>query len=298
MDLFWQKFSKNRNFNIANFRNTSKHNIFANWSPYERGLTFHNFLINYYVKNNKKKIINFKKKINNLKIGNPPGINYDNKFHISYDDCLSFEEFDFLNKHINKTKSISVIEIGPGYGRTVESIIKNFNVKNYIIVDYKQILSLTKKYLNKVLKKSELNKVYFVNFEDFDFNDGFFYDNFGIEKFDLFFNADSFHEIEKFIIKKYLKYFSQICEAFFIKNAVGKYRPQDLVNHLTMKNVPKYNKKLGLCFEEINIFDNKKINIQVKKYLKRYQPYPYSSIVKYKLSEIYPSTLLSYFKKK
>ena len=282
MDLFWQKFSKNRNFNIANFRNTSKHNIFANWSPYERGLTFHNFLINYYVKNNKKKIINFKKKINNLKIGNPPGINYDNKFH----------------KHINKTKSISVIEIGPGYGRTVESIIKNFNVKNYIIVDYKQILSLTKKYLNKVLKKSELNKVYFVNFEDFDFNDGFFYDNFGIEKFDLFFNADSFHEIEKFIIKKYLKYFSQICEAFFIKNAVGKYRPQDLVNHLTMKNVPKYNKKLGLCFEEINIFDNKKINIQVKKYLKRYQPYPYSSIVKYKLSEIYPSTLLSYFKKK
>ena len=152
MQLFWQKFSKNRNFNVSNFRNTKKHNIFANWSPYERGLTFHNLLINYYVENNKKKIINFKKKINNLKIGNPPGIYYDNKYHISYDDCLSFEEFNFLSGHINKSKSITIIEVGPGYGRTVELMIKNFNVNKYVIVDYKEILLLTKKYLKKILK--------------------------------------------------------------------------------------------------------------------------------------------------
>jgi putative sugar O-methyltransferase len=297
MQLFWEKYSKHRNFNINNFRNTKHHNIFSNWSPYDRGLTFHNFLINYFVKNNEKKFINFKKKINNLNLGKPPGIIYDNKYNISYDDCLSFEEYIFLNKHLVNTKPISVVEIGPGYGRTVEAMLKNFKIKIYVVVDYKNILLLTKKYLRKVLKKSEYNKVYFVNFEDFKFKKDFFVNEFNIRKFDLFFNADSFHEIEKFIIKKYLKYFSYICESFFIKNAVGKYRPVDLVDHLTNKKIPKYNKKLGLCFEEINIFDNKKKKIQVKKYLERYEPYKYSKIIKYELSSIYPSTLLSYFKK-
>ena len=297
MELFWEKFSKDRNFDITNFRNTKQHNIFANWSPYERGLTFHNFLINYFINNNKKKFINFKKKINNLNIGKAPGIFYDNKFHISYDDCLSFEEYDFLYENLNKKKYINVIEIGPGYGRTVETMIKNFKIKNYVIIDYKNILSLTKKYLRKVLTKNEFNKVYFVNFEDFNFKDNFFFNKFNIKNFDLFFNADSFHEIEKYIIKKYLNYFSVVCDAFFIKNAVGKYRPIDLVDHLTKKKTPQYNKKLGLCYEEINIFDTKKSNSQVKKYLKRYQPYKSSSVIKYKLSNIYPSVLLSYFQK-
>ena len=100
MKLFWKKLSFKRKFNLYTFRNTRKHNIFANWSPYSRGLTYHNFLINLYVNSNKKKFINFKKSINNLNLGNPPGIFYDNKYHITYDECVSFEEFIFF--HSNK----------------------------------------------------------------------------------------------------------------------------------------------------------------------------------------------------
>ena len=62
MTLFWKKHSSARKFNLKTFRNTIAHNIFANWSPYERGLTFHNFLINYYVNENKSAFIKFKKK--------------------------------------------------------------------------------------------------------------------------------------------------------------------------------------------------------------------------------------------
>ena len=62
MTLFWDNHSSGRKFNLKNFRNTREHNIFANWSPYQRGLTFHNFLINYYVNENKKAFIKFKKK--------------------------------------------------------------------------------------------------------------------------------------------------------------------------------------------------------------------------------------------
>ena len=62
MSLFWEKQSSNRKFNIKNFRNTKNHNIFANWSPYSRGLTFYNFFINYNEKKNKENFIKKKKK--------------------------------------------------------------------------------------------------------------------------------------------------------------------------------------------------------------------------------------------
>ena len=113
----------------------------------------------------------------------------------------------------------------------------------------------------------------------------------------LFFNSNSFHEIEKNIIKKYLNFFSSICNKFFIKNAMAKYKIQDLVNHLSKKDVPSFNKNLGLCTEVINIFDSKKVNLQSKAYLKKYNPYKSKAKVFSKLSEIYPSCILALFVK-
>lgn len=299
MTLFWNKISTNRKFNINNFRNTKKHNIFANWSPYKRGLLFHNFLINYFLRKNKTKFINFKKKINNLNIGNPPHIIFNEKYYISYDDCLSFEEISFLKKNFRINRKINVIEIGPGYGRTIETILKNYNINKYYCIDYKNILILTKKYLSKVLKKDEFKKIVFCEFENFNFEKDFFIKMYKLKNFDLFINSDSFHEIEKKIIRNYLNYFSPICEHFFIKNAIAKYKPQDLINHLSKKTVSKYNLKLGLSPEIINIFDEKKIKIQSKKYLKRYNPFKNKqAYIANMLSELYPSCMLSLFKKK
>ena len=108
------------------------------------------------------------------------------------------------------------MEVGPGYGRMAETIIKNFKVQKYFVIDYKNILILTKKYLSKVLKKKDFQKIVFLNFENFLFKKDFFKKEHNIKKFDLFFNSDSFHEIEKKIIKKYLNYFSSISNYFFI----------------------------------------------------------------------------------
>ena len=196
-ELFWKKHSENRIYNIKNFRNSKKNNIFANWSPYTRGLTYYNFFLNYYFKKNKKKFLAFKKKINNLNLGNAPGIKYDDKYNISYDDCLSFEEIIFLkdkNKMQNSLKYI--LEIGPGYGRTVEAFITNFNVNKYFIIDYENVLNLTNRYLKKTLSKKLFKKIIFIKYEDFNFRKNFFLDNYNITKFDLLINADSFHEIE------------------------------------------------------------------------------------------------------
>jgi hypothetical protein len=121
------------------------HNISSSWSPYDRGLLFHNFFINYYVNQNKTEFIKFKKNVNNLNLGKLPHILLDNKYHISYDDIVSFEEIFFLKKNI-RTKTLNIIEIGPGYGRGVEYILKNFDVgkyfkKTYLILRSIQIFS-------------------------------------------------------------------------------------------------------------------------------------------------------------
>ena len=299
MTLFWDKQSSGLKFNLSTFRNTKEHNLFATWSPYQRGLLYYNFLINYYVNQNKSEFIKFKKTINNLNIGNPPHILFNEKFYISYDDCLSFEEIFFLKKKIQNKKKLKIIEIGPGYGRTVECILKNFNVSHYLLVDYKNILLHTKIYLKKVLDKKFYDKIIFCEFENFNFKKNFFEDNFNLKNFDLFINSDSFHEIEKSIIIKYLNFFSPICNKFFIKNAVAKYRPQDLINHQSKKDIPIYNKKLGLRSEIINIFDSKKIKFQSKMYLKDYNPFKYKKKTKVfsMLSKIYPTCMLALFVK-
>ena len=110
-------------------------------------------------------------------------------------------------------------------------------------------------------------------------------------------NSDSFHEIEPNVVNKYLNFFNPICDNFFIKNAIAKYKPKDLIDHLSKKGVPKFNKKLGLCFETINIFDSKKIKIQSQKYLKKYNPFKYNKNIKVysMLAEIYPSCMLALF---
>lgn len=43
MNLFWHKLSANKKINLNSFRNTEKNNIFANWSPYSKGLLYYNF---------------------------------------------------------------------------------------------------------------------------------------------------------------------------------------------------------------------------------------------------------------
>jgi putative sugar O-methyltransferase len=297
MTLFWNKYSSGRNFNINNFRNSKKNNIFANWSPYQRGLVYYNFLINYYVNQNKLAFIKFKKNINNLNIGNPPHLFLNKKYHITYDDCLSFEEIFFLKKNFKTKKKLNIIEIGPGYGRTVECILRNYNINQYFCVDYKDVLTLTKKYLKKVLNKNLYNKIIFCEFKNFNFKKNFFMKTYNVKNFDLLINSDSFHEIEVNIVKKYLNFFSPICNYFFIKNAIAKYKPQDLIDHLSKNNIPNYNQKLGLCSETINIFDIKKIKIQSRAYLRRYNPFKDKKKTKVysMLSEIYPSCMLALF---
>lgn len=268
--MFWDKLIKNRKFNLNNFRNTKKHNIFANWSPYERGLTFHNYLIYNFLKTIPKlKLSKILKKLGNTELGNPPGITYNNK-KVTFDDCWTIEELIFLNNKIKKNSNI--LEIGAGYGRSAQGILNNFEIRNYYIIDLKLTLKLSKKYLKKVLSKKNFEKITFFSFEDFNFDKNKIFQK-EFKTFDLTINIDSLGEMPPPLIRKYLNFFKKFSKSFYSKNSIAKYRPKDLINHLNpSKKPPSYNLKLNLQKEIINIFDDREIKRCTKKAIINFNP--------------------------
>ena len=203
------------------------------------------------------------KNIRNQNIGNPPTINYfDNKVSIDY--LLSIEEMFFLDKALKKSKT--VMEIGAGFGRLAHSIIQNFiNIDRYIIVDLDDVLDLAKIYMSKVLSKREFSKIDFVshhNIYDIEYSD----------KIDISINIDSFQEIEESAVLKYLEFISKNSNFFYTKNAIGKYNP-DLVD-IQLKNNSQIKSVLnmGLCRDEIDIFNSHEIQKAQLTYLKKFCP--------------------------
>ena len=268
--MFWNKLLKNRKYNLKNFRNTKKHNIFANWNPYKRGLSFHNYLIYNFIKLfPEKKIINLHKKLKNTNLGNPPGITFKKRF-ITIDDCWTLEELMFLEKIIKK--NYTILEIGAGYGRTAHGILNSFKINKYFIIDLNTNLQLAKKYLNEVLSKKNFSKIVFIPFEKFNFNKLEFHNllkkNTTSKKndnIDLSINIDSFGEMKPKLINQYLNFLKDVSNNFYFKNTVAKYMPKDLINHLSKNDrPPKYNMELNFQKKIINVFDDN----QIKKYTK------------------------------
>ena len=276
--MFWDKLLKNRKYNLKNFRNTQNHNIFANWSPYKRGLSFHNYLIYNFIKTYpEKKILRLHKKLQNTGLGNPPGIIFKKRL-ITIDDCWTLEELIFLEKIIKKDQLI--LEIGAGYGRTAHAILNSFNIKKYFIIDLYGNLQLAKKYLKKILSKKNFDKIIFIPYEKFNFDSSnfkaFVKDKAKLKKLnniDLTINIDSFGEMPPSLINKYLNFLKKVSKSFYFKNTVAKYKPRDLIHHLAKSNIPpKYNMELNFQKKIINVFDDNEISKYTKIYNKNFNP--------------------------
>lgn len=285
---FWVKRAKKKKFNISKFRNHSTLEIFSTWSPYNRGLIYHNFLIFNYLNNfPKDKFIKIFKQCKIKNLGNPPSINFENN-NITFDDCWTIEEIQFLKKQKRKFKNI--IEIGAGYGRSSHSIINFFNIENYVIIDLKNINLLSKNYLSNNLPISQFKKIKFIDFENFNFDQNYFENILkliNIKKFDLVINIDSFQEMEKPLIKNYLSYFSRISKNFYFKNTVAKYFPKDMIDHKAIKKKPPKNvKNLGFQNKLINIFDNNMVEYCANIASKSYNPDSNLFKVYYKKSQL------------
>ncbi|MGI9205576.1 MAG: putative sugar O-methyltransferase [Woeseiaceae bacterium] len=191
-----------------------KHTIFYNM------LT--NLLWAYVEKNDSNGLL---KRIEEPLEGNPPRVMYDGRL-ISQDLANSLIEYDaILHPELDRREVRTILELGPGYGRTAYVFLSLQPACRYILVDIPPALYVAQRYLTAVLPD---RKVFtFRSFKDFadvqqefDAADIIFMTPNQLESMpgksiDLFINISSLHEMRMDQIRYYFSQISRLTRHYF-----------------------------------------------------------------------------------
>lgn len=284
----WENLAKEKFSNIdenflSNFREPGNaNNRLAAWDPYDKTMRYYKFLLFHQIQLKKKDFFTDYSKIGLTEIGNPIFLNGPFGEKINLDHFFSIEECHFLKKFLNHKDINSIIEIGAGFGRTAQALIRLFdNVNEYTIIDIPEILSLSQAYLKRVLNSNEFSKVNFVNALNIKNS------SVDLASSDLVINIDSFQEMEEETIKFYFQLIIKNTRYFYTKNAIGKYTPESIgLNKINSKQILDVF-TLGLSKNVIDIFDIKQLKVARKKHVKQYCPPDFRPIAQEPLS-IFP----------
>ena len=297
---FWKDIAKKiNNIDLDNFRDIGKiNNRLGVWDPIDPSTRYYKSLMYEFcfylielgdkadiVKSLQDNIINFYlKNIREHNLGNPTCITFEKNI-ISLDYLLAIEEMIFLHSELLKSRHI--VEIGSGFGRTAHSILSNFKIDRFVIIDLPEILEVSKCYLKKVLDSESFKKLEFVsnaNYRD-------------IGYFDIAINIDSMQEMPNDIAKNYLKWVYKNSSFFFTKNALGKYNPAAI--NLKIENDEEYSLalKMGLINKTYSLFNTQDISRARSEYLKIYCPMSFNLVKNQRGFGQYSSYELALFRK-
>lgn len=268
------KFAKIDESFLANFREPGNaNNRLAAWDPFDRSMRYFKFLLFHQIQKKDDLFFRDYTKIGPTSLGNPITLNAPSGESINLDHFFSIEEYTFLSANLNFIKIDHVVEIGAGFGRTAQALIKLIeNIKKYTIIDIPEVLSLSSSYLEKVLSKEEFAKLDFVNALSLpeDFSD--------YQPVDLVINIDSFQEMPKETIAYYFEQVINNSRFFYSKNAIGKYRPESVglydVNETQLLDVFS----LGLSTDVIDIFNEGVLVTARQKHVEQYRPSKFNVI--------------------
>lgn len=253
---------------IRNFREPGNaNNRLAAWDPLDKSMRYFKFLLFNQLKNKNDQFFSDYKKIGETNLGNPVVIHSKRSTKINLDHFLSIEEYHFLKKHLDFNKVRNIIEIGAGFGRTAQALIKlEKNIKKYTIIDIPEVLTLSKTYLKKVLNKKEFSKVVFTNAYSSNviLNPA--------ESCELVINVDSFQEMHHETVRFYIKEFCDKAVYFYTKNTVAKYKPSTVGIKIRSKKQIMDVFSLGLSTDVIDIFNERELIIARKKHVQQYLP--------------------------
>ena len=254
--------------NLSNFRKSGNiNNRISAWDPQEKSVRYFKTLLMKFCSDLdvdfSKNDLDFYKFVSQIKkqnLGSPITVNYS-QLKLSIDYALSMEEILFINEHMHNISNI--LEIGAGFGRTCHSFLSTYShIKQYIICDLPEMLNFSSMYLKEVLSKKLFEKILFIENDKIE----------KIEQVDLTININSFQEIQKNVVKNYMKVISTKSSFFFCKNPICKYHPE--VIGLEIKNKKEYENalSLGLCNDVADIFNNVEMKSVQQKYIKSYKP--------------------------
>ncbi|WP_078129429.1 putative sugar O-methyltransferase [Leptospira alexanderi] len=283
--LIESKFQKIDDHFLNSFRLPgNSNNRLAAWDPFDPTMRFFKFLLlnecgrkpdSFFIKYNK---------LGNVNLGNPVFITVDRKeskivSKINIDHFFSVEEYEFLEANLPLESCQNILEIGAGFGRTCQGLIKLSNsIKSYTIVDLPEMLSLSSSYLKKVLSNDEFEKVKFISPENIHL----------VENKDLVINIDSFQEMPRKTIEYYMENVVSNAKYFYSKNPIGKYTPESIGIKLGNPNQIREILTLGLSTQIIDIFNEKELRLARRQHIEAYKPSKSFVLVSECPMEIFP----------
>lgn len=265
---------------IFDFRSPKKNlNRFTtNRQPKEQTYRYYlTILFNEARKQNKKFYKNYKK-LGETNLGKPLYI-FINGLKINFDYLNSLYEYNFISENMKLNKIENIVEVGAGFGRTAHTLLKlHPNIKRYTIIDLPKVLEVSNKYLQKVLP-DKIKKINFLSAYDLN--------KWKKLKEDLAINIDSFQEMPKQTIYKFLYNLFVNANYVYIKNPVCKYNPE-LLGIESSKKFDVFS--LGLMKQVRNIYDETELIKMRKIFNKKYCPSKMHKII-----EATPCNLYSYY---
>lgn len=255
---------------LMNFREPGNpNNRLAAWDPFDKSMRYFKFLLlNQMRGKNEAFFLNYAR-IGVTSLGNPVTIPspLGGGIAINLDHFLAIEEFTFLREHLRLEDINHVAEIGAGFGRTAQALIKLVpEIKKYTIIDIPEVLALSSGYLRRVLSGAEYEKLVFINAlsSNKDYEDGI--------PLDLVINIDSFQEMPQKTVRQYIQDVVRASRFFYSKNPIGKYTPESV--GIYEKDPAHFFDvfSLGLSTDVIDIFDEAALAIARKKHVEQYLP--------------------------
>ncbi|EMY76375.1 sugar O-methyltransferase domain protein [Leptospira weilii serovar Ranarum str. ICFT] len=268
-NLVESKFQNINNDFLDSFRMPgSANNCLAVWDPFDPTMRFFKFLLlngcnsksnSFFIKYNK---------LGDVNLGSPIFITIEREdlgvvSEINMDHFFSVGEFEFLEASLPLESCQNILEIGAGFGRTCQGLIKLSNsIKSYTIIDLPEMLNLSSAYLKKVLSDEEFKKVEFISAENIG----------SIKNKDLVINIDSFQEMPRKTIECYMEQIVSKAKYFYSKNPIGKYSPESIgLKSDISKPMPEVF-SLGLSTQLIDIFNERELRQARKQHIESFKP--------------------------
>ena len=275
----WDSLAKNQFAKIdgsflANFREPGNaNNRLAAWDPFDKSMRYFKFLLFHQIQKKDREFFSNYAKIGLTSLGKPITINSPSGEKINIDHFFAIEEYTFLNANIKFDRIGHVVEIGAGFGRTAQALIKlAAKIKKYTIIDIPKVLTLSATYLENVLNKDEFSKLEFVN--ALSLSNG----NYKLSNIDLVINIDSFQEMPAETIRYYFQHVINNSRFFYSKNTVGKYTPELVGLYDMDPNQMLDVFSLGFSVDVIDIFNEAELTTARQKHVKQYCPEDFSAI--------------------
>ncbi|MBQ0865956.1 putative sugar O-methyltransferase [Streptomyces sp. RK75] len=203
-------------------------------------------------------------KVRNREVGNPIAVRIDGK-SVCLDYLQASQELGFIEKAV-ELRGARVLEIGAGYGRVCHAMLSNYDLAEYCIVDLKNTLGLSRRYLREVLDDKQFAKVRFIPVDD-DVAAAL-----ESSRFDLCVNVHSFTEMAPETVTEYLRIIDRVCTGFFVKNPVGKYLDKSMDGYRKGDEAVQMALENGPLRQLLDIHDTEAVKAAVPAFLDAYRP--------------------------